>query len=231
MKEIVLVYSNQLPACQKLIRDNAFVSCIEEIRQKIDVKSILINDEFSRKGLLNSKQTKIPILLIDTGNEFQEIKGVSFIVKYVQDLANSLNKNINNIDDEYSEIQDTSDSVEDTKIFQSLKIQPLDSKFEDKLNHIPIIFFRNIFYIECNYLSNVDKKDYDLILVNDSCEKNVHFEDDNLKIINKRNATYKYLDTVFSDITVDNKILVVSLDKKLAEWVKRYYIDKYLKKQ
>lgn len=90
MKEIVLVYSSSTPACKRMITNEDFLFALSELRSVIGVKIIRVDDEYTRTVLVRVGKPRIPFMIIDNGGEFQEVRGVSNILKSVADMRNLL---------------------------------------------------------------------------------------------------------------------------------------------
>lgn len=88
MKELVLVYSSSTPSCKKMLANEDFVFSINELRAVVTIKVIRVDDEYTRQVLLRVGKPRVPFMIIDSGGEFQEVRGVSNIFKAITDMRN-----------------------------------------------------------------------------------------------------------------------------------------------
>jgi hypothetical protein len=89
MKECVLYTAPNLPACKYLLQDKLFNNFVSNFNNIIKV--VIVNDERTRKVLINANEFKLPFLKIDTGEGIVSVRGVNFIIKWINDLYKTLN--------------------------------------------------------------------------------------------------------------------------------------------
>ena len=201
MKELVLVFSPSMKVSQTLVNNPKFSSLIKHISKHVPIKNVIVNDEKTRRILINADRNNIPLLLVDTGDDLLEISRPNFIMKFLTDLEENIK-----ISKERKNFPEISEEEEE--------------EVEEDEESTPV--YKNIFFAECIKLNNIKHEKYDLIVISENCKKNVHFEDENILYVSTANLDS--LKSIVSKLGNKNILVVTNKNRKLVDIVTALYM-------
>lgn len=216
MKEVVLIVAPNMESSSKLLQNPLLYKI------KTPIKHLIVDDEMTKNMLLNANIITLPIIIVDTGDGHLMIKGVSNILKFLEDIINSetVNKPVKVID--YSrptdyireELETIEEDDEDNTSFKPEKYYSTSNS--------SCVFFIDYISTENYDYNSIDRLNYNLVLSQNS-RGNLSDLKDNLFVVSYTDVNLlKDLLRTLNKINNDEKqykILVISKTKKLPEIV------------
>lgn len=232
----MLAATKQTPACVRLFTNPQFRDLISNLG--VTMQTLIVDDERTRNVLVRAGNPHLPLLLIDTGDNIMQVRGVSFIIKFLTDLNRTsafappssplpLANKHQSTSQQYPESPVVYTSPSDDIIFPTTVSTtiPSSSSSSPRETTISKIYESteggvSIYHVDCSGYTPHLNTHYSSVILNDTC-KMVSAEGINVITVT---ATIASLTRIVPLFGRPGDILVVSKSKKLSQLVTALYM-------